>query len=319
MWLRILLLALVMGIAHAQQPYPSKPIKIVVPFPPGGPTDLTARVVSAHFTKAFGQPSVVENISGAGGLVGSDRVAKAAPDGYTVLMGSSNAFSVAQLLTKVPFDALKDFTLISLAIRTPNYLAINAKKLPTVNGVQDLIAYARQNPGKLTYSSSGNGTSPHMSMELFKSMTGLKILHVPYKGTAPGVTALVAGEVDMAMEVGANLIPLADSGKIKLLAATTAERTRAMPRIPTVAESGLPGFDAYTWYALAGPAGLSHEVVQKLHAETVRGLTPPDVRQKLEQVGAEVIASTPEAFAAFQKREIAKWTKLVKEAGIKAD
>lgn len=319
MWPRIVFLsfALAVGIAQAQ-PYPIKPVRIIVPFPPGGPTDLAARIVSAHFTKAFGQPSVVENISGAGGLVGSDRVAKSPADGYTVLMGSSNAYSVAGILyPKVPFDAVKDFALISLVIRTPNYLVVHPK-VPA-NTVQELIAYARKNPGKLTYSSAGAGTSPHMNMELLKNMTGLSILHIPYKGTAPSVVALIAGEVDMAMEVGPNLIPLAEAGKVRMLAATTIERTRAMPRVPTVAESGLPGFDAYTWYGMAAPAGVPNEVVQKLHAETVKALAPADVRQKLEQVGAEVIASTPEEFVALQKREIAKWTKLVKDAGIKAE
>lgn len=319
MWPRIVLLsfAFAFGLAQAQ-PYPAKPVRIIVPFPPGGPTDLAARIVSAHFTKAFGQPSVVENVSGAGGLVGSDRVAKSPPDGYTVLMGSSNAFSVAGILyPKVPFDAVKDFALISLVIRTPNYLVVHPK-VPVATA-RELIAYAKKNPGKLSYASSGTGTSPHMNMELFKSMTGVNILHVPYKGTAPSVVALLAGEVEIGMEVGPNVIPLVEAGKLKMLAASTVERTRALPGVPTLAESGLPGFDAYTWYGLAAPAGVSREVVQKLHAETVNALAPADVRQKLEHVGAEVIASTPEEFVALQKREIAKWTKLVKEVGIKPD
>ncbi|MBI2318427.1 MAG: tripartite tricarboxylate transporter substrate binding protein [Betaproteobacteria bacterium] len=319
MWARIVavLFALAAGIAQAQQ-YPAKPVRIVVPFPPGGPTDIAARFVANHFTKAFGHAATVENISGAGGIVGSDRVAKSPPDGYTVLMGSSNAFSVAHLLyPNIPFDALKDFAPISIVIRTPNYLVVNPK-VPA-NTVQELIAYARKNPGKLNYSSAGAGTSTHMNMELFKNMTGVFILHIPYKGSAPSVASVVAGETQMAMETGPALIPHVKAGRLKMLAATTIARTRALPQVPTVAESGLKGFDAYTWFGMVAPAGVSREIVQKLHAETVKALAVPDVRQKLENLGAEVIASTPEEFTALQKSEIAKWAKLVKEAGIKAE
>lgn len=319
MWPRIVAVsfALAVGIVQAQQ-YPAKSVRIVVPFPPGGPTDIAARFVASHFTKAFGHPAMVENITGAGGIVGSDRVAKSPRDGYTVLMGSSNAFSVAHLLyPNIPFDAVKDFAPISLVIRTPNYLVVNPK-VPT-NTVQELIAFARKNPGKLNYSSAGAGTSTHMNMELFKRMTGLFILHIPYKGSAPSVASVVAGETDIAMETGPALIPLVKAGKLKMLAATTIQRTRALPQVPTIAESGLPGFDAYTWFGMVAPAGVSREVVQKLHAETVKALAVPDVRQKLENLGAEVIASTPEEFTALQNSEIAKWAKLVKEADIKAE
>ena len=319
MWPRIIAVsfALALGIAQAQQ-YPAKTVRIVVPFPPGGPTDIAARFVASHFTKAFDHPAMVENITGAGGIVGSDRVAKSPPDGYTVLMGSSNAFSVAHLLyPNIPFDAVKDFAPISVVIRTPNYLVVNPK-VPA-NTVQELIAFARKNPGKLNYSSAGAGTSTHMNMELFKRMTGVFILHVPYKGSAPSVASVVAGETDIAMETGPALIPLVKAGKLKMLAATTIQRTRALPQVPTIAESGLPGFDAYTWFGMVAPAGVSRDVVQKLHAETVKALADPEVRQKLENLGAEVIASTPEEFTALQNSEIAKWAKLVKEAGIKAE
>jgi len=319
MWPRIVAVsfALAVGIAQAQQ-YPAKSVRIVVPFPPGGPTDIAARFVASHFTKAFGHPAMVENIPGAGGIVGSDRVAKSPPDGYTVLMGSSNAFSVAHLLySNIPFDAVKDFAPISLVIRTPNYLVVNPK-VPA-NTVQELIAFARKNPGKLNYSSAGAGTSTHMNVELFKRMTGLFIIHIPYKGSAPSVASVVAGETDIAMETGPALIPLVKAGKLKMLAATTIQRTRALPQVPTIAESGLPGFDAYTWFGMVAPAGVSREVVQKLHAETVNALAAADVRQKLENLGAEVIASTPEEFTALQNSEIAKWAKLVKETGIKAE
>jgi len=319
MWPRIFAvsLALAVGIAQAQQ-YPVKPIRIVVSFPPGGPTDIAARFVASHFTKAFGHPATVENVAGAAGIVGADRVAKSPPDGYTLLMSSSNPYAVAQLLyPSVPFDAQKDFALISLVIRTPNYLVVNPK-LP-VNTVKELIAYARANPGKLTYSSAGTGTSTHLGVELFKNMTGTFIVHIPYKGSAPSIAAVMAGETQMAMETAPPLIPQVRAGRLKMLAVTTIERARLLPEVPTVAESGLPGFDTYTWFGLAAPAGVPREVVQKLHAEIVKGLAVPDVRQKLENLGAEVIGSTPEEFTALQKSEAAKWAKLVKQVGIKGE
>jgi tripartite-type tricarboxylate transporter receptor subunit TctC len=319
MWARLVAVCfvLVVGIAQAQQ-YPAKPIRIVVSFPPGGPTDIAARFVAAHFTKAFPHPATVENIAGAAGLVGADRVAKSPPDGYTLLMSSSNPFAVAQALyPSVPFDAQKDFALISLVIRTPNYLVVNPK-LP-VNTVQELIAYARANPGKLTYSSAGTGTSTHLGVELFKNMTGTYVLHIPYKGSAPSIAAVMAGETQMAMETAPPLIPQVKAGRLKMLAVTTIQRARLLPQVPTVAESGLPGFDTYTWFGMAAPAGVSREVVQKLHAEIVKALAIPEVRHRLESLGAEVIGSTPEEFIALQKSEAVKWAKFVKEVGIKGE
>lgn len=321
MWARLVAVgfafAFALGIAQAQQ-YPVKPIRIVVSFPPGGPTDLAARFVANHFTKAFGQTAMVENVSGAAGIVGADRVAKSAPDGYTLLMSSSNPYAVAQLLyPSMPFDALRDFAPISIVIRTPNYLVVNPS-VP-VNTVQELIAYARANPGKLTYSSAGTGTSTHLGVELFKNMTGTFILHIPYKGSAPSVAAVMAGETQIAMETAPPLIPQIKAGRLRMLAVTTIERARLLPQVPTVAESGLPGFDTYTWFGMAAPAGVPREIVEKLHAETVRALAVPDVRQKLESLGAEVVTSTPEEFTAMQKGETAKWVKLVKEVGIRGE
>ena len=319
MWARIVavLFAFAVGIAQAQQ-YPVKPIRIVVSFPPGGPTDIAARFVASHFTKAFGQPAMVENVAGAAGIVGADRVAKSPPDGYTLLMSSSNPYAVGRLLyPSMPYDALKDFAPISIVIRTPNYLVVNPK-LP-VNTIQELIAYARANPGKLTYSSAGTGTSTHLGVELFKKMTGTSIVHIPYKGSAPSIAAVMAGETQMAMETAPPLIPQIKAGRLKMLAVTTIQRARLLPQVPTVAESGLPGFDTYTWFGMAAPAGVPGEVVQKLHAEIVNALAVPDVRQKLENLGAEVIGSTPEEFTALQKSETVKWAKLIKEVGIKGE
>jgi tripartite-type tricarboxylate transporter receptor subunit TctC len=317
MWIRLVAIcfAFSLGIAQAEE-YPTKPIKIVVSFPAGGPTDIAARFIANSFSKDFGHPAVVENIAGAAGIVGANRVAKAAPDGYTLLMSSSNPFSVAQLLySNVPFDTFKDFAPISVVIGVPSYVIVNPK-LP-VHTLQELIAYARAHPGKLSYASAGIGTSTHLGMELFKKMTGTSILHVPYKGSAPSIASVVAGETDMVMASPPYINPLVKDGRLRMLAVTTPKRTGQFPDVPTVAESGLPGFDSYTWFALAAPAGVPREIIQKLYAETVKALADPEVHNKLEGLGTEVIGSTPEEFAALQISEAAKWGKLIKELAIK--
>jgi tripartite-type tricarboxylate transporter receptor subunit TctC len=283
---------------------------------PGGPTDITARLIANSFTKDFGHPVVVENISGAGGIVGANRVAKSAPDGYTLLLSTNNAYSVAKFLyASVPFDSFKDFSPISVVISAPNYLVVSPK-LP-VNTVQELIAYARAHPGKLSYSSAGTGTSTHLGMELFKKMTGTSILHVPYKGTAPAVTAVIAGETDMTMQAALPLVAQIKGGTVRMLAVAALTRAAPFPQVPTVAEAGLAGFESSTWFGLAAPAGVPPQIVQKLHAETVKVLADPEVRQKLEGLGAEVIGGTPEEFVALQHSEAARWGTLIKELGIK--
>jgi tripartite-type tricarboxylate transporter receptor subunit TctC len=317
--MRHLLLALVLAAGTAvAQPYPSKPIRIVAPFPPGGSADFTARVIAEHFSKAFGQPAVVENVPGAGGVVAAERNAKAAPDGYSLIIGSTGIMSVnASLLKNLGYDPAKDFTPVSLVIRVPSYLVINPK-VPA-NSVKELIQYARANPGRLTYASAGNGTSQHTNPELLKSMAKLFILPITYRGSAPAMAALMSGEVDMMIELGPTSIPQIKAGRIKALGASTAERTRAMPEIPTIAEAGLPGFDAFTWFGVAGPPGMPREIVTRLHGEIVKAVAPPEVRARLEAVGAEVVAGTPEEFSEFQKKEAAKWAKVVKDAGIRPE
>jgi len=316
---RLLLLGLALFAALASaQTFPSRPIRILAPFPPGGSADLTARIIAEHFGRAFGQPSVVENVPGAGGVIAAERNSKSAPDGYSLIVGSTGIMSVnSSLFSKLPYDPAKDFTPVSLVIRVPSYLVVSPK-VPAVT-VKELIAYARANPGKLTYASAGNGTSQHTNPELFKAMAQVFILPITYRGSSPAMTALLSGEVDMMIELGPTSIPQIKAGRIKALGASTAERTRAMPDVPTIAEAGLPGFDAYTWFGIAGPSGMPREIVSRLHAEIVNAVAPLEVRNRLEAVGAEVIAGTPEEFAGFQKKEAAKWAKVVREAGIKPD
>jgi tripartite-type tricarboxylate transporter receptor subunit TctC len=300
------------------QAYPNKPIRIIAPFPPGGSADLTARIVADHLTRSLGQPVVVENVPGAGGLIAAERIAKAAPDGYTLIVGSTGIMSVnASLLAKLPYDIVKDFTPISIVIRVPSYLVVHPK-VP-VNSVRELIDYARRNPDKLTYASAGNGTSQHTNPELFKSMASVSIRPIPYRGSAACTNALVAGEVDMMIELGPTIIPQIKAGRVKVLGASTANRTRAMPEVPTISEAGLPGFDAFTWFAIAGPGNMPRDIVTRLHAEIVNAVAPPEVRARLEAVGAEVVANTPEEFTEFQAKEIAKWAKVIRESGIKPE
>ncbi len=310
--------SLLAAAAAFAQPYPSKPIRIVAPFPPGGSADFTARVIAEHFSKAFGQPAVVENVPGAGGVIAAERNAKAAPDGYSLIVGSTGIMAVnASLLKNLAYDPARDFTPVSLVIRVPSYLVINPK-VPA-GSVRELIAYARAHPGRLTYASAGNGTSQHTNPELFKSMAKAFILPITYRGSSPAMAALMSGEVDMMIELGPTAIPQIRAGRIKVLAASTAQRTRAMPDVPTMAEAGLPGFDAFTWFGIAGPPGMPREIVQRLHAEIVKAVAPAEVRARLEAVGAEVVAGTPEEFAEFQKQEAAKWAKVVRDAGIRPE
>ncbi|MBK8063990.1 MAG: tripartite tricarboxylate transporter substrate binding protein [Betaproteobacteria bacterium] len=312
----LLLAAGVAGGANAQD-YPTKSIRIIVPFPPGGPTDLAARIIADTMSKSFGHSAVVENVPGAGGVLGSERVAKSAPDGYTILMGSSGGLSVApSLYSNMSWHPAKDLQTVSLVLKVPGYLAIHPR-VPA-NNVKELIAYLKKNP-RLSYASAGNGTSLHTSMELFKTMAGVFVLHVPYRGSAPAAAALLGGEVDMSMDMGPVIIPHVKSGRLKVLAVTTEQRARALPDVPTLSEAGLPGFSGYAWFGMMAPTGVPRDIVMKLHGQVVKAMEPADVRKRMEDLGSEVVASTPEEFAAFQKSEIEKWGKVIKAAGIKVD
>lgn len=317
-WVKIFSIALLLVSAVHAQTYPTKSIRIIVPFPPGGPTDIAARIIADHMTRSLGQSTVVENVAGAGGVLGTERVVKSAPDGYTILVGSSGALSVApSLYPKLGFDPVKDLAAVSLVIRVPGYLVVHPT-VPATN-VRELIAYTKKMPGQLSYGSAGNGTSLHTNMELFKTLSGLDILHVPYRGSAPSAAALVAGEVQMAMDMGPVVMPHVKSGRLRVLAVTTDTRAKVLPDVPTMAEAGVNGFSAYTWFGMMVPAAVPREIIQKLHTQVVKAMEPAEVRQRMENLGSEVVANTPEEFAAFQKSEVIKWAKVVKDANIKAD
>jgi tripartite-type tricarboxylate transporter receptor subunit TctC len=304
--------------ALAAEPYPSKPIKLIVPFPAGGTTDLVARTVGQEMTKTWGQQVVVENRPGAGGNIGSEAAAKSPADGYTLLMGTVGTHGInPSLYKKLPYDAVKDFAPITLATSGPNILVVHPS-LPA-KSVKELIAYAKANPGKLNFASSGNGTSIHLCGELFKTKTGVQMTHVPYKGSAPALTDLIGGQVQLMFDNMPSAWPHVKTGKLRALAVTTAKRSQTAPDLPTIAESGVPGFDATSWFGLLAPAGTPKEIVTKLNKEAVRILKMPEVKERLLAQGAEPVGNSPEQFAAHIKAEIEKWRKVVEASGAQVD
>ena len=300
------------------QAYPTHAVKLIVPFPPGGPLDATGRLVAQKLTEAWGQSVVVENKPGAGGNIGADLVAKSAPDGYTILLGALSTHAVnPSLYAAMPYDAIRDFAPITLLATTPNVLVVNPA-LP-VDSVRELVAWARANPGKLSFASGSNGSAGHLAGELFKVDTGIDVVHIPYKGSAPATQALLAGDVAFMFDNLASATPLVKAGKLKALAVTTAERSRLAPDLPTMAEAGVPGFDISTWYGLLAPAGTPKDVIARWNADVTRILNAPDVRERLAAQGAEAAPTTPEAFAAFIRREMTKYARIVKASGAKVD
>ena len=311
------MLAAAGGDAWAQA-WPSKPIKYVVPFAPGGTTDILARTISEKLSVALGQPVVVENKPGAGGGLGADFTAKAAPDGYTIMGGTISTHAInASLYTNLPYDPIKDFVAVTLIARVPNMLVINPN-IPAKN-VAELIALLKANPGKYTFASSGNGTSQHLSGELFKSMAGVDMQHIPYKGSPPALQDVVGGQVSMTFDNITTALPLAKAGKLRALAVTTAKRSSAAPEVPTLAESGLAGFEVGSWQGVFAPAGTPPEIIKRLNAEIVKIINLPDVKEKLVALGAEPVGDTPEQFGAYVKTEVAKWSDVVKKSGAKVD
>jgi tripartite-type tricarboxylate transporter receptor subunit TctC len=308
------------GLAAAQpaEAWPARPIRIIVPFPPAGATDILARAVAFDLQKAFSQTVVGENRPGAGGNLGADMVAKAAPDGYTLLMATvgTHAINVA-LYAKMPYDAVRDFAPVSLVALVPNLLVVHPS-LP-VHSVSELIAWARAHPGKLNYASSGNGTSIHLSGELFKSMAALEITHVPYKGSGPAIADLIGGQVQLMFDNLPSALPHARGGKLRALAVTSARRSPAAPELPTVAEAGLPGYEASAWFGIAAPAATPREIVSKLNAAIARGLQSNETRERLSGQGAEPVGGSPEQFAEHIRTELAKWAKVVKASGARVD
>ena len=301
------------------QSYPSKPIRLVVPYPPGGPLDIMARAIGQKLTEAWSQPVVVDNRAGAGGNIGADLVAKSPADGYTLLMGAVATHAInPTLYGKVPYDPVKDFAPVALVAQVPNILVVNPA-LP-VKSVKELIELARARPGYLNFGSGSTGSTGHLAGELFKTMAGVQMVHIPYKGGAPAMADLLAGQVQLMFDNLANALPNVRAGRLRALAVTTLARSPAMPDLPTIAESGLPEFDLTTWFGLMVPAGTPADIVAKLNAETVRALNAKDMRERLEKMGAEPPANnTPEHFAAFIRAEAAKYAKVIKDSGAKVE
>jgi tripartite-type tricarboxylate transporter receptor subunit TctC len=305
----------VFAVANAQ-PWPSRPMRYIVPFPPGAFNDTLARTLAAELPKALGQPVVVENRPGGNTIIGTEFAAKSPPDGYT-LFGAALPFSVIQSLYKTSFDVTKDFAPITLAGITPNLLV--AHPGAPVNSVKELIAYAKANPGKLNYASTGNGTSNHLSFELFKVMTQTNVTHIPYKGSAPAVTDLIAGQVQVMFDNTPNVLPHVRAGRLKALAVSTKTRTAHAPEVPSVDEAGVPGYDVSVWFGVLTVAGTPRDVVQRLNTEMARILNSSEVKDRFGKMGVEVVAGTPEHFSAFLNSEVDRWAKVVRDAGIKAD
>lgn len=303
--------------AQEAAPYPSAPVRIIVPFQAGGLTDILARSIAQHASQRLGQQFIVENKPGASGNIGADFVAKSKPDGYTLLMGSigTNAVNV-HLFSRMPYDTLKDFAPIGLV--ASGTLMLVANPAVPVTDMKSLLAYARAHPGKLTYASGGAGASQHLAGELLKTMAKVDIRHIPYKGVAQGVTDVVAGQVDMTFDL-ATVAPHIRAGKLRPIAVANGKRSAAFPGVPTIAEAGVPGYEASAWYGLFAPAGTPPAVISKLNAEMVSALADPALRQRLDALGAEPSGSSPEELARFVRSEYDKWGRVVQEAGIRLD
>ena len=300
------------------QTYPAKPIRILIAQAPGSATDVISRVVANRLTETLGQPVVIEARPGAGGVVGTEAAARAAPDGYTLFMANNSTHgSNPAVYPKLAYDAVKDFAPISFVASVPYVLVVHPSLPPS--SVRELIAYAKSNAGKMNYASAGNGSTHHFCGELLKSMAGLEITHVPYKGSPPGVTAVVAGEVAMMFANVADVGAQIKAGKVKPLAVTTSKRATSLPDVPTMAEAGLPGFEITSWFGLLAPAGTPAAIVARLNADVVKALARPEVTNTLGAQGLEVASSSPEQFAAHIKSEIAKFTRIAQTAGIKAE
>ncbi len=306
-------------VAAAAQNYPTKPIKLIVPFPAGGSVDVTSRALAQKLSESLGQPVVVENRAGAGGNIGMDAVAKSAPDGYTIGMGALSTHAVnPALYPKMPFDAVKDFAPISLVVVIPNVLVTNPAALPA-NDVASIIDFAKKNAGKVNCASGSNGSAGHLGCELFRLSTGASITHVPYKGGGPAMTDLLGGQVQMMFDNMASAMPQIKAGKLKAFAVTTPTRSALAPEIPTMAQAGVKDFDVFTWWGLFAPAGTPPETIKRLNADVTKALAAPDLKEKWLASGAEPSPTTPEAFAAFIAKEIPKYAKIVKESGAKVD
>jgi len=311
-------MALVVAPLAGAQTYPTRPVRLVVPFPAGGTTDILARAAAQKLSEAWGQQVIVDNRPGAGGNIGTELVARSAPDGYTLEMGTVGTHAInASLYSKLPYDHVKDFAPVILVAGVPNVLVIGPG-LP-VNSVQELIAYAKANPGKLNFASSGSGTSIHLSGELFKTLTGVQMTHVPYKGSAPALSDLMGGQVQLMFDNLPSSLAFIKAGKLRALAVTSTVRAAALPDVPTMVEAGVPGFEASSWFGILAPAGTPRDIVMRINGEVAKWLASPDAREKLSAQGAIAAGGTPEDFARHIGSETTKWAKVVKESGAKVD
>jgi tripartite-type tricarboxylate transporter receptor subunit TctC len=311
------LLAIGSGATVAQS-YPVKPVRMVVPFPAGGATDIVGRLIAQKLAESWGQQVIVDNRGGAGGTIGSDIAAKAPPDGYTMLVGTSSTHAIApSLYSKLPYDPVRDFLPVTLVASATILLAVH----PSVPAktVRELIALAKRKPNALSFASSGNGGISHLIGEQFKSVGGVQMLHVPYKGDTPALVDLVSGQVHLMFGTALAFLPYVKAGRLNALAVTNPGRSPIVPDVPTVAESGLPGFEALQWFGIFVPAGTSKDIVTRLNAEIVKIVRLPDIRERLSSLGADVVGNTPEQFAAFQKADAVKWARVVKESGAKIE
>jgi tripartite-type tricarboxylate transporter receptor subunit TctC len=298
--------------------YPSRPIRFVVPYPAGGPLDTVARLLGQKVSESMKQPIIVDNRPGAGGNIGADFVAKSAPDGYTILMGAVATHAInPTLYSHIPYDPVADFVPVTQVASTPNVLVVNPS-LPAKN-VREFIAYAKANPGRLNFGSGSTGSAGHLAGELFKTMAGVDMTHVPYKGAGPAMQDLVAGRIQLMFDNLASSLGQVRAGKVRALAVTTAKRTSLAPELPTIAESGLPGFDINTWFGVFAPAKTPQPVVDRLYSEFTRALAMPDVRQKMIDLGAEPVGSKPAGFAAYIRSEKEKYARVIKASGAKVD
>ena len=314
----VVALVLWVSLSAFAQPFPSKPVRLIVPFPPGGAVDYYARAVQNRLQETLGQPILIENRSGAGGMVGADLVVKAAPDGYTLLVGNiaSLAMNVG-LYSKMTYDPRKDLTPIIRTVAV-NYVMTVHPSVPA-RSVKELIDHAKANPGKLSYGSAGSGSAPHLATELLKQRAGIDMLHVPFNGGGPMVADLLGGQIHIVIADQANLMPHVKAGKLRALAVGTLERSASYPDIPTIAESGFPGFEARAWQGIAGPANLPADIVTQLNAAFAKAMAFPEVHQRLLDGGLDPITGTPEDFAAFIRSEIDKWAKVAKDVGARVD
>jgi tripartite-type tricarboxylate transporter receptor subunit TctC len=316
LWLMLFFLPLAVD-AQAQA-YPTKPIHFVVPYPPGGPLDTVARLLGQRVAESTGQPVIVDNKPGAGGSIGAEAVAKAPPDGYTILMGAVATHAInPTLYASIPYDPIKDFTPVTQIASTPNVLVVNPA-VPAGN-VRAFIAYAKANPGKLNFGSGSTGSAGHLAGELFKTMAGIDMTHVPYKGAAPAMNDLIAGRIQVMFDNLSSSLAQMRAGKVRALAVTTAKRSALAPELPTIAESGLPGFDINTWFGILVPAGTPRAIVERLHGEFTGALATRDIREKMLNLGAEPVGSSPGEFAAYIRTEGEKYSRVIRASGARAD